>query len=199
MNLKKTTIGLGAAAALSLSMISGAMAQGADAQNGNWHDGDEESQTVTASVNLVDGVCAFTLGASNLDFGELTWTGYEWDAPADQTLTLAVTDGHDGDGCHVNASSYGLFPDGAMDGNGDMAAEAFNWNGDNGDQGDNGRWGDRIGVMIDGNELNRWPTSVYDGGSTDGVDLTVGLNTSNPDLDAGHYAGDIDFQLGRGR
>lgn len=192
MNIKKTALGLGAATALSLSMISGAVAQ--ELTPNNHHDRDEQRESVTATVNLVEGACAFTLGAHNLDFGDLTWDGTQWATPDAQELTLAVTDGHNGDGCRVTASSLGLFNRG--DRNNDVAAANFDNNGDRDGRGDRG---DRIGVTIDGNELRYRPTTVYDGGATDDTSLAVGLNTSNPDLDAGHYSGNIYFQLGRGR
>ncbi|HWV23591.1 MAG TPA: hypothetical protein VNZ58_05335 [Thermomicrobiales bacterium] len=181
MNLKSRLLGIGTASILALGMTSGVMAQ----NDGN-DQGDEESQTVGVAVNLVEGVCSFDLSATDLDFGDLTWDGVEWVAPEAQTLTLSVMDAQTGENCSINATSAGLYYQGEVQ-EAQVTTERQN------DR------GDHIGVTIDGTELNRWrPTNVYDGGSGD-VDLAVGLNTSNANLDAGHYGGEINFQLGRGR
>lgn len=204
MNLKSKLLGISAASVLALGMTSGVMAQ-------NGGNDDDQRETVDVSVVLVDdgngGMCSFTLDQTNVDFGELTWDGTGWTTPDDQTITMSVTADADDNDCSVSARSGGLFlqdddngdSDGNNGNNGEGEEMSAARNGRHGRHGHDHRHDDRIGVMIDGQELRWRPTIVYSGGSDEAVELAVGLNTSNPDLDAGLYSGEINFQLGRGR
>ena len=101
MGFKKTILGLGLAAALSLGMVSGVGAQAVDGE-----------------VDLQEGMCAITITSSTMNFGDWKWDGDSYERVANSSNVSTISGSlinHKPMGvCNIQVSTGGLERNGSV-------------------------------------------------------------------------------------